>query len=520
MEDLFENWSETKATLLDGLDAQKQAIVGPLLENQKAQMVAESAAGGAGVTQAHDIAGFRKILIPMIRRIIPGSIATELVGVQPMTGPVGLVYTLRYRYSEAMVTDGSRNPFGDPNSIAPNDEVFGNVSPIRAFYSGSTGSDQVAGASGISHPGQHAGSSPGDLNTAEPANIDGTENVAGDGGRAWESSLDAADVAGHPDNFDFGPHSDPGSLAEGATNSNGDRGAGYFKDVAGSLYGGSGSFLEGSGGRKMTLDVVSQAVEAGSRKLQAGWTIEAMQDLNAQHGLDLESEMTQALSAEIVQEIDYEVITDLLALAGTVATFDGAGDGIYGGGGGGNYAPAYVGDRLANLGVVINRVANEIARKTRRGAGNFIVCSPLMVSILQSAAKSVFAPAVEGSFKGPNNTMLVGTLNGTIKVYSYLWNQAGAGVDLSRPGASPLSQASDVMLIGYKGGNGETDAGYFYCPYVPLMSSGVVVNPVTFQPVVSLMTRYGKAIFVNAETSLGNSSDYYGKVTTSNLDLR
>ena len=515
MNDLFENWSETKATLLDGLDASKQAIVGPLLENQKNQMVAESAAGGAGVTQAHDIAGFRKILIPMIRRIIPGSIATELVGVQPMTGPVGLVYTLRYRYSEAVAGDPTRNPFGDPNNIAAGDEIFGNVSPIRAFYSGTTGNDQTAGASGIAHPGADTTSAPGQIDAAGSP-----DNAAG---RAWESSLDASATArtdGTQYQKDFGPHTDPGSAAELAANSNGDRAAGYFQQVAGSLYGGSGSFLEGSGGRKMTLDVVSQAVEAGSRKLQAGWTIEAMQDLNAQHGLDLESEMTQALSAEIVQEIDYEVISDLLALAGTVSVFDGAGSGQYGGGAGGNYAPAYVGDRLANLGVVINRVANEIARKTRRGAGNFIVCSPLMVSILQSAAKSVFAPAVEGSFKGPNNTMLVGTLNGTIKVYSYLWNQAGAGVDLANPTASPLGQASDTMLVGYKGGNGETDAGYFYCPYVPLMSSGVIVNPVTFQPVVSLMTRYGKAVFVNAETSLGNSSDYYGKITTANLDLR
>jgi hypothetical protein len=139
----------------------------------------------------------------------------------------------------------------------------------------------------------------------------------------------------------------------------------------------------------------------------------------------------------------------------------------------------------------------------------------MIVSILQSAAKSVFAPAVEGSFKGPNNTQLVGTLNGTIKVYSYLWNQAGAGVDMG----APAPGNDDTILVGYKGGNGETDAGYFYCPYIPLMSSGVVVNPVTFQPVVSLMTRYGKSVFTRAETSLGNSSDYYGKIAVNDLDL-
>lgn len=472
MEGLFENWSETKAALLEGLDAQKQKVVAPLLENQKNHMIAEAAA--AGSTDAHSIAGFRKILIPMIRRIIPGTIATELVGVQPMTGPVGLVYTLRYRYAEAVSDTTHANPFNLPGAIGVGDEVFGNSSPIRQWYSSGAGTsgplDQSAGASAIDNA---------DTGTT---GIDGEEAT----GLAWPSSL-------------------PSGTGTGANSG------------ANQILGGSGSFIEGSGGRKMTMDVVSQAVEAGSRKLQAGWTIEAMQDLNAQHGLDLESEMTQALSAEIVQEIDQEIITDLLALAGTVDTFDGAGAGVYGAGG--NYKPAFIGDRLANIAVIINRVANEIARKTRRGAGNFIVVSPMIVSVLQSAAKSVFAPAVEGSFKGPNNTMLVGTLNGTIKVYSYLWNQVGAGLDLGTAGASPLVQADDIMLVGYKGGNGETDTGYFYCPYIPLMSSGVVVNPTTFQPVVSLMTRYGKAVFSDSATSLGNSADYYGKINVVNLDL-
>jgi hypothetical protein len=230
-----------------------------------------------------------------------------------------------------------------------------------------------------------------------------------------------------------------------------------------------------------------------------------MQDLNSQHGLDLESEITKALSAEIVQEIDAEIINDLLALAGTVRTFD------FSATGGTTYAPAFVGDRFANLGVRINEVANVIARKTRRGSGNFIVVSPMIVSVLQSAAKAVFAPAVEGDFKGPNNTELVGTLNGRIKVYSYLWNQAGPG--------SSSPNGDDKILVGYKGGNGEVDAGYFYAPYVPLMSSGVVVNPVTFQPVVSLMTRYGKVALTDPTTSLGNSADYYGRINVTNLEF-
>ncbi len=121
MAEIFENWAETKAALLEGLSVSKQAIVAPLLENQKNQLLSETAAAGA--TSANDIAGFRKILIPMIRRIIPGTIATELVGVQPMSGPVGLVYTLRYRYGEAVggVAPASRNPFNLPGAINPGD---------------------------------------------------------------------------------------------------------------------------------------------------------------------------------------------------------------------------------------------------------------------------------------------------------------------------------------------------------------------------------------------------------------
>jgi len=483
MNEIFENWGEVKTALLDGLTPQQAKVVAPLLENQKNQLLAETAAAGA--VSANDIAGFRKILIPMIRRIIPGTIATELVGVQPMTGPVGLVYTMRYKYGETVnvpAAGTAGNPFGafptgNDGAITAGNELFGNNPVLRQFYSSQAGSvvgtsnAQVPGASGIHDAGDTTGT------------IDPNANPG-----AWPSSLPAYNTS------NFGPYSStPGGL------------------TSGSLYGGSGSYLEGSGGRTVKLEVVSQAVEAGTRKLQAGWTVEAMQDLKSQHGLDLESELTQVVSAEIVQEIDAEIIADLIALAGTVSAYDYSTVATVG------YQPAYLGDRFANLGVVINAVANEIGRKTRRGVGNYIVVSPMVVSILQSAAKSVFAPAVSGSFKGPNNTMLVGTLNGSIKVYSYLFNQVST---FAGPGGVPPGGAqSDTILVGYKGGNGETDTGYFYCPYIPLMSSGVVINPTTFQPVISLMTRYGKTAFTATQSSLGNSADYYGKINLANFNF-
>ena len=464
-----------KESLLDGLNTQKKQIVSTLLENQKAHILTETAAAGA--VAANDIAGFRKILIPMIRRIIPGTIATEIVGVQPMQGPVGLVYTMRYRYGESVSVPAAGqagNPWtanGSDGTITAGQELFGNNPVLRQFYSGAAGSAvgtplaQTAGASGIANP------------SAAEAGIGAAASRG-----AWPSSLPAYDTS-----F-YGPYG-PDAIGQ---------------SYAGRLYGGAGSFIEGSGGRTMKLEVISQAVETGTRKLQAGWTIEAMQDLKSQHGLDLESELSQVVSAEIVQEIDSEILSDLLALAGTVGTYDYATIGL-----GPQYQPAYLGDRFANLGIIINAVANEIGRKTRRGTGNFIVVSPMIVSVLQSAAKSVFAPAVSGAFKGPNNTMLVGTLNGNIKVYSYLWNQ------VSGLGAA----VNDTILVGYKGGNGETDTGYFYCPYIPLMSSGVIINPVTFQPTVSMMTRYGKTAFSQTQTSLGNSADYYGKINVANFQF-
>jgi len=439
--DLHTKWVEEKSALLEGLTGTQRETVGIVLENQRNYVLNETAVDGS--TSASNIAGFRKILIPMIRRIIPGTIANELVGVQPMDGPVGLVYSLRFKYAESMTTSAS--PDGD---VTAGDELFGNSHPIRRFYSGSTGAAQPAGASGFGAP----------ANTP----IAGTAT-----GSSWGSTLDAA---------------------------------------SGCTVGGAGSFLEGSGGRKQSFEIISQAVEAGSRKLQTGWTIEAMQDAKSQHGIDIESEMTKTISAQIVQEIDNEIITDLTALAGTVATWDGSLPVTPG-----YYRPTFIGDRFANLGVMIAYVANEIARKTRRGAGNFIVVSPMMLTVLQSAVKSQFAPAIRGSFKGPNNTQLVGTLNGTIKVYSYLWNQTQS--------TNVGGTGDDTILVGYKGGDGETDSGYFYCPYIPLMSSGVITNPTTFQPVVSLMTRYGKTYFTNPATSLGNSADYYGKINVTNLSF-
>lgn len=459
---LNEGWAETKATLTQGVSGQTKAVLETVLENTRKEILNETAAGGS--TTAGDIANFRKNMLPVLRRVIPGTIANELVSVQPMAGPVSQIFSMRYKYEESVQFDPNRSQYGGYDIVA-GDEAFSNAKPIRQFYSSNTGVAQAAGASGFGYPGADGTSAPGDI-TGSPAT-----------GEGWDSDPNVTQY-------------DTGTTL-------------YGNPVGGSLYGGNGSLIEGSGGRKMSLQVISQAVEAKPRKLQASWTIEAMQDLNSQHGMDLETEMTKLLSAEIVQEIDAEIINDLLALSGTVRSFDLANTS------GPAYAPAFIGDRFANLGAVIAEVANEIGRKTRLGSGNFLVVSPMVITLLQQAGKSVFAPAIEGTFKSPTNTQLAGTLNGSIKVFSYLWNQAQSGT------SAPFG--SDKVLVGYKGAQSNFYAGYVYAPYIPLMSTGTIINPTTFQPVVSLMTRYAKAVFTDTRTSLGNSADYYGKINLSNI---
>jgi len=200
-----------------------------------------------------------------------------------------------------------------------------------------------------------------------------------------------------------------------------------------------------------------------------------------------------ALAQEITAEIDQEVLTSLRALAGNaVEAYDQAA--VSG-------TATFVGDEHAALAVQINRVANLIAQRTRRGAGNWAVVSPFALTVLQSATTSAFARTTEGTFEAPTNTKMVGTLNNAMKVY----------VD------SYASDSTDV-LVGYKGSS-ESDAAAFYCPYIPLMSSGVVLDPDTFEPVVSFMTRYGYVELSNTASSLGNAADYLGKVSIANVSF-
>ena len=389
MSQLLESrWSETKEALLEGLQGNKRSVMATTLENTR-KYLAESATAGA--TSAGNIATLNRVILPVIRRVMPTVIANELVGVQPMTGPVGQIHTLRVRYADN--------------------------------FTGSTGDSASAGEEALS----------------------------------------------------------PFKVAEGYSgNTNGRADATAAK--------------EGAAGNRMSIQILKQTVEAKTRKLSARWTFEAAQDAQAQQGIDIEAEIMAALAQEITAEIDQEVLRSLTTLSGTaVLTYDQAT--VSG-------TATFVGDEHAALAVQINRASNIIAQRTRRGAGNFAVVSPFALTILQSATTSAFARTTEGTFEAPTNTKFVGTLNSAMKVYVN-----GYGAD------------SAPVLIGYKGSS-ESDAAAFYCPYIPLMSSGVVLDPSTFEPVVSFMTRYGYVELTNTASSLGNAADYLANVAITSGNVK
>jgi Major capsid protein Gp23 len=385
---LESRWQDTKEALLEGLHGNKRSVMGVTLENTR-KYLAESATAGA--TSAGNVATLNRVILPVIRRVMPTVIANELVGVQPMTGPVGQIHTLRVRYSDTSANAG----------VTAGEEA---LSPFK-----------IASA----YSGNETQSNPKANSTAS---------------------------------------------------------------------------LEGRAGNRLSIQILKQVVEAKSRKLSARWTFESAQDAQAQQGIDIEAEIMAALAQEITAEIDQEILTSLRNLAGTpTETYDQAA--VSG-------TATFVGDEHAALAVQINRVANLIAQRTRRGAGNYCVVTPFTLTILQSATTSAFARTTEGTFEAPTNTKFVGTLNSAMRVY-----------------VDSYAQDSTSVLVGYKGSS-ESDAPAFYCPYIPLMSSGVVLDPATFEPVVSFMTRYGYVELSNAASSLGNAADYLGLVGITNGNVK
>ena len=388
---LLENavaWNKMRKGLVSDIKSNsKRAITETVLENSRREILREHATAGA--TTAANVAIINKVMMPLIKRVMPTVMAHELVGVQPLTGPSGTITTMRIRYATTSPVDGS--------GIIAGQEA---MSPflVGAWYSGNEDMD---------HPA-------------------------------------AADTA----------------------------------------------VLEGVGGNDISIEFVKEDVKAGSRKLKARFTLEAMQDAESQYGANVEQELTSALAQQIVLDIDQEILARLRSIAGlSVATYDQ--NKISG-------VATSVVDEHAALAVMINRYSNEIARKIRKASANWAVVSHEVLSVLQSATASQFVRTTEGTFEAPTNNKFVGTLNGTLKVY-----------------VNTYATDNDI-LIGYKGSD-EIDAAAYYCPYVPVMCSGTILDPNTFEHVMAMSTRYGFFALTNPANSLGNAADYLARIKVENL---
>jgi hypothetical protein len=422
-------------------DPYRKAVTAVILENQAQEMskaasvlneagptnsmVNTVASGGFGGSASSPVAGFDPILISLVRRSLPNLIAYDIAGVQPMTGPTGLIFAMRSRYA----TQGGTEAFYDE---------------ANAGFSGAASQAALSLQS----------------NTATSGNVFANTVF---------SNL-------------------PATMTTGASEALGD---------------GSNTFQE------MAFSIEKVTVTARSRALKAEYSMELAQDLKAVHGLDAETELANILSSEILAEINREVIRTIYSTAKvgaqvgttTAGTFDLDTDSN----------GRWMVEKVKGLAFQIEREANTIAKLTRRGKGNIMICSSDVASALAMAGildyNSALASNVSLTVDDTGNTF-AGTLFGRIKVYIDPY--------------FPTSSTSEFAVIGYKGSNAY-DAGLFYCPYVPLQMVRAV-DTGTFQPKIGFKTRYGLVANPFAQgTSVGsgainvNSNVYYRAFKISNL---
>ena len=511
--------------VLEGIGSDyTRRVTAQLLENQAKSIVEEKLSENisAAATTTGQLGTFQKFAFPLVRRVYPQLIANQIVGVQPMQGPVSQVFYLG--------NSRARNGGSDP---ANNQVVF---SKFNLTYLGKTaqrigsasGTDAQRRAAGANHDGALAGGT-----FADP---DGsTINTSGTGldGDFASAGFDVSNVLG-------------GNASGGAIAGAGAPSGTFGGQIAAwpnseALMGymlSAGERLTGTGIPEMTFHIEQEAVVANTRKMRALWTLEASQDLKAYHNLDLERELTDLLSKELQLEIDRELIEDLRLIAyglrdrnvggvnqnlmdssyismgsQTGGQFPGVQDsdatGVFvpaqftydfSGSQGGNTLtefgaakessnvfvvdfsqdtldlyPRHVGEVYANLLAIINLASQDIYRTTMRGPGNWLLTSPLVASLLESAAKleGGVQPADGPTNIGANAIEFRGKFMGRYDLY----------VDPMYP--------TDEIMVGYKGANA-MDAGLIYAPYIPLQQLPTITDPESFQPRKGILTRYGK----------------------------
>ena len=374
-----------------------------------------------------------KVLIPMIRRTFPELITNEIVGVQPMSGPVGLAFALRYKYEGEPLGDFNRGDQRDPYlpPEASGQEVGHNALDTR--FTG-TSSDRLSGNSDFYFPGQDAG------------------------------------VAELLKNFELNDKIP-----------------------------------------QLVISFEKTAVEAGTRRLAAKWSVELEQDVRNMNGIDIDNEMTNAMSYEIQAEIDREMIMRMVQ----VSLNAGRGRGYT------IWEPAsadarWTGERNRHFYQKILVEANRVAIRNRRGSANFIVATPNVCAMLEALPEFAFMPVNGNVNTQPVGIAKLGTLAGRFNVYrdtrTEAQYQGGGASDL--PGiAQPVrnaAQSVDYALLGYKGPE-FFDTGIIYAPYIPVMVQRTI-DPVRFNPIVGLMTRYGVV------DHLFGADLFYHTVIVKNLD--
>ena len=447
----------------DGIDAIKdnhrKAVTAVLLENQERFLTEEKAFlseaptvntntganAGFSAGASSPVAGFDPVLISLIRRAMPNLVAYDLAGVQPMNAPTGLIFAMRSRFVDGT---NSNSMLGTEAFFNEPDSAFSGQNSENTYTDGFSGA-----ATGLGTTAQ-SGTNPGALNP----------------------STSATQIA-----YDVGQ--------------------GMRTDDAEDLGSSSKSFNE------MAFSIEKVTVTAKSRALKAEYSLELAQDLKAIHGLNAEAELANILSTEILAEINREVIRTIYKTAETGAQVNVASAGTF------NLDVDSNGrwsvEKFKGLLFQIERDANAIAQRTRRGKGNIILCSADVASALTMAGVLDYTPALNANLNvDDTGNTFAGVINGKYRVY----------ID---PFAAN-SAATQYYVIGYKG-TSPYDAGLFYCPYVPLQMVRAVGQD-TFQPKIGFKTRYGmvenpfsQGTTVGGGTLTVNANRYYRRVSVTNL---
>ena len=438
-------------------DAHRKAVTAQLLENQEIALREEkeflheaaptNSVGNGGFTSSggQTVAGFDPVLISLIRRAMPNLVAYDLAGVQPMTGPTGLIFAMRSRFS---TQDGTEALFNEPETSFSSQNNSGNLT--NGFSGGSVGFG-TTGGTGLTNASNPAALNPEGSQTA-------VTYPTGQGMRT-----DDAEKMG-------------------------DAAANAFNEMAFSI-------------EKVT-------VTAKSRALKAEYSLELAQDLKAIHGLNAEAELANILSTEILAEINREVIRTIYKVAESGAQTNVATAGAFDLDTDSNGRWSV--EKFKGLIFQIERDANAIAQRTRRGKGNMILCSADVASALTMAGVLDYTPALNANLNvDDTGNTFAGVLAGKFRVY----------ID---PFAANLA-ADQYYVAGYKG-TSPYDAGLFYCPYVPLQMVRAVGQD-TFQPKIGFKTRYGIVANPFAQGSatsnqgalLRNTNVYYRRVKVANL---